>query len=936
VRARAARWSQNRPLRRSCDALDRDDRQVLPAAMKTDFQWVDPTSGTVGDYLPSYSWYDCLGRTVAAANYGREDVGSAWFHSFFHTAGGTDAGGTYNAGDLIDVGRNGIPDVAEDEPPEPYQSNTPDAIDDAYIVSLYEYNDAGRLYRTIDNIGRINETQYDDAGRTVRTIQNYDDGTVEETDTTCDVTVAYQYDSAGRLVTMTAYNAKGDDNDPYHENFELQQTKYLYESEINASWQTAVVYGDSTDVLSQDSTTKIWTITTDNGDHTSTTYDRLGRTQTATDQRGVEHTYVYDTAGRITADCVTDLGSSAIVDDAILAIVTTYDDIGRVQTVTSYDSATARLTTDIVNQVEYQYDSWGNLYREYQEHDGAVDSNTLFTEYDYSDGASGGIAKYVRLTDVIYPDSRDIHYSYSTTGEIDDVLSRLHAIDSDLGSTLPAVFEYLGRDTIAKVWYSSNLTTFTCDNVASWDRFGRVVDQVWESYNDMLVPPTQTIDEYLYAYDRAGNRTSRQNVLDAAFSELYEYDNLDRLTSTTRADDFDQSWSLDGAGNFSGFDDDGNSQTRTVDAANQIQSISGGGWVTPEYDAAGNMISGPKSGDPTTRLHYVYDAWNRLVGVYADDSGEPGDLIAQYEYDGGKRRIEKTFADETGVEYYYNNQWQLVEERFVDDEGLTTAVNQYVWSPRYIDAPMFRLHDGNADGDIGGEADNVHLYLTDANYNVTAVLDWSGSVVERYVYDAYGKATAYDDDWDLVGAPAEDGPMYCGYFFDAETANYLARNRYYSTSLSTWLSRDPIGYLADDPNLYQYCGNNPLTRVDPLGTDWAECILERAYCKNKNQSTSKLICYWRCRCPSDPPLQLDPHKQNYQPGVEEADEYHKHPCEADWHDQEECKKLGAPIKRGDCSHKGGSKPSNRPQLQQQSVSHTSMCDGEDAYGSMQI
>ena len=50
---------------------------------------------------------------------------------------------------------------------------------DNYIVALTQYNDAGRAYRSIDNLGRINETQYDDAGRVVKTIQNYANGTVD-------------------------------------------------------------------------------------------------------------------------------------------------------------------------------------------------------------------------------------------------------------------------------------------------------------------------------------------------------------------------------------------------------------------------------------------------------------------------------------------------------------------------------------------------------------------------------------------------------------------------------------------------------------------------------------------------------------------------------------------------------------------------------------
>ena len=59
-----------------------------------------------------------------------------------------------------------------------------------------------------------------------------------------------------------------------------------------------------------------------------------------------------------------------------------------------------------------------------------------------------------------------------------------------------------------------------------------------------------------------------------------------------------------------------------TNAANEITSITGG-WVTPVYDAAGNMISGPKSGDETTGPHFKYDAWSRQVAVDADDSGEP-------------------------------------------------------------------------------------------------------------------------------------------------------------------------------------------------------------------------------------------------------------------------------------------------------------------------
>jgi len=95
---------------------------------------------------------------------------------------------------------------------------------------------------------------------------------------------------------------------------------------------------------------------------------------------------------------------------------------------------------------------------------------------------------------------------------------------------------------------------YSADDFAALDRFGRVVDQIWMDYG---ADPDVTLDEYTYTYDRAGNRTSRDNELHSAFDEDYTYDGLDRLESADRADDFDQTWTLDGLGNFSAFDDDG-------------------------------------------------------------------------------------------------------------------------------------------------------------------------------------------------------------------------------------------------------------------------------------------------------------------------------------------------------------------------------------------
>ena len=160
-------------------------------------------------------------------------------------------------------------------------------------------------------------------------------------DTAEDVTTAYQYDTSGRLVTLTAYDANGS-------TLVSEQTKYLYQSTLDAELQTTQVSPDSTSTLSQNSTTLDWTITNDTGQESTTAYDWMGRATSKTDERGVVHTYNYDSAGRLTDDIVTSLGrANQNVDGTVRRISTAYDDVGRVHSITSYADTGG---TTVVNQ----------------------------------------------------------------------------------------------------------------------------------------------------------------------------------------------------------------------------------------------------------------------------------------------------------------------------------------------------------------------------------------------------------------------------------------------------------------------------------------------------------------------------------------------------------------------------------------------------------
>jgi len=157
---------------------------------------------------------------------------------------------------------------------------------------------------------------------------------------------------------------------------------------------------------------------------------------------------------------------------------------------------------------------------------------------------------------------------------------------------------------------------------------------------------------------------------------------------------------------------------------------------------------------------------------------------------------------------------------------------QYVWDVRYVDTPALRDEnkDPGTDNDCTEAGDERLYYVSDANFNVTALVDAeTGEVVERYMYDPYGKATVlngengYDADGQVTEWTADAGGsdwaneiLYCGYRFDPESGLYHVRYRYYHPTLGRWLQRDLIGYV-DGMSLYQYAGSSAVSRLDSSG-----------------------------------------------------------------------------------------------------------------------
>ena len=112
-------------------------------------------------------------------------------------------------------------------------------------------------------------------------------------------------------------------------------------------------------------------------------------------------------------------------------------------------------------------------------------------------------------------------------------------------------------------------------------------------------------------------------------------------------------------------------------------------------------------------------------------------------------------------------------------------------------------------------------------------LDSSGNVVVKYIYDAWGNHAVVNASGEDIGDATHIGnrnPIrYRGYYYDTETGLYYLKTRYYDPEVGRFITIDDISYLDPDTvnglNLYAYCGNNPVMRVDPNGNKWWEWLL---------------------------------------------------------------------------------------------------------------
>jgi len=214
---------------------------------------------------------------------------------------------------------------------------------------------------------------------------------------------------------------------------------------------------------------------------------------------------------------------------------------------------------------------------------------------------------------------------------------------------------------------------------------------------------------------------------------------------------------------------------------NAVHELLASDAASLSYDPKGNLTQNRNA------QIYTWDNENRLATATVPVGCPDGiEGTHTYKYDALGRRVAKTVDGVTTV-FVNNADWQEIAEY----QG-ATLIQSYVFGT-YIDEVLCMQ-----------KADSTrYYYSTNDLYSVYALTDSTGTVVERYMFDPYGKVTVLEPDGVTVRAESAYGnPLtFTGRRLDGETGLMYFRVRMYHAGLGRFVSRDPIGYV-DGMGLY--------------------------------------------------------------------------------------------------------------------------------------
>jgi RHS repeat-associated protein len=508
-----------------------------------------------------------------------------------------------------------------------------------------------------------------------------------------------------------------------------------------------------------------------------------------TSPTGAKINYEYDTNGNLTK-----LSYGSQVTKQY-----TYDSDGKVLTVT--DASGEKVTNG--------YDSKGNVTSQTVTNPAGVVTATTTSTYD----ASGNVATLTNAagtTGYLYDSDGYVSQITGANGSIisylrdaqGNILQQTEKANAnavglvtkysyDIYGKLLTVTDSRARTTMMTYDLVNRLATKTLPNGVKtsygYDDLDRITSIVYaKADGTVLASETYTRN--------AGGEPSKVLREDGSYT-LYEYDPAVRLSQETNytavgvaVKSISYSYDLDGKRTRKV--DNLGTQDYAYNANGQLETAGVNGY---SYDADGRLIQVTKSGNTVTLSH---DAYDHLTQVTSNG------VTTSYRYDALGNRIGEVSSNGAKNYLIAPNLGNGLESTDLVTDGSGNVVSDYVYGGSQIIARL----DANGD---------PLYYLTDSMGSVIGLVDASGNIQSRIIYDGFGNVESGDDGSSLGG-----DLRFQGQWLESESGLYYMRARDYDSQTGLFLSRDAVdvqeqGVEAFNP--YQFAYNNPLVFSDPTG-----------------------------------------------------------------------------------------------------------------------